>query len=567
MATIERTASSLSLRGHLTNHVIIAIALAGTTIAVMPRAAAQVSAPAGPTAPAAGNTTGGTPSAAANQPAAATTAGGDVVGGGTTAGEATGLAGPAGPIWTITPSIAVTGSFTDNVRGTATNRQSDFYTTVAPALFVSGEAARLRGTLDYSPQLIRYVQATDQDRIDQNLFADGTASLLRDFLFFDASGSISNQSRSGGRGFGNTSEIASNQATQTIAYSASPYLRFHLGPAVDSELRYRYSETDFSNNTGPVTSPITGQTLGSLSNTRVQEALARVLTNRNLDRLQLGVTADDIRQDSQGSQFSSRDTTGTATFNYRLTEELWALSDGGYERLNYPQQPAIDYMGPTWDLGARYEHNDKQSLSLTYGEHQGHHGFSGQARYAITPLTSVFANYSQQVTSAQQQIAQNLGNATQTTPGVTIDQTTGLPLAITNPNLSLQNSVYLSRVLTAGVTTSRERDRYNLYFDRTENRTLAGPASNQETTGGYFSWSRELSPQASGNLLAGYSTTSPGSSNNINFSVSYNYSFTESLSASASYSVYYSTGGSYGTGGNSASILTDLITLSVRKTF
>lgn len=536
MAIIERVAGSLSLWGHIGNRAIIALAVVGT-LAAVPRAHGQAAGPAA----AAGYNPAGAPLPAP----------GDQAGAGDVAGRA----------WTVTPSVELSTSFTDNVRGSATNRQSDFYTTVAPGIFITGKSRRLRGTLDYSPQLIRHIEATDQDRIDQNFFGSGTATLIPDFFYFDANGSISNASRSGSRGFGNTSEIPSNDVTQTVGYSASPYLQFHLGRAAETELRYRYAETDFSQNTGPVTSQVTGQTLGALSNTREQEAYGRVVSSDLFSRLQLGFTGDYLQQDSADNLTSSRDSTGTLDASYRVLNDFWALLDGGYEHLVYPRQTGINYTGPIWDIGARYEHNEKQTVSLTYGEHQGHRGFSGQLRYALTPATSIYTTYTQRVTTPQQQLLQNLGNATQTTAGLTIDQTTGLPLAINNPNLNLQNSVFLSRTLTAGVTSGIGRNHYNLYFDRTENEALSGLSTNQTTTGGFFSWDRELSPRATGTMLVGYSTTTPGSANIIDFALTYTYSFSDSLSAGGSY------GMSYSTGGNSASVLTDLVTLNVRKSF
>src|SRR5687767_11637434 len=82
--------------------------------------------------------------------------------------------------WLIAPRIEAQEYFTDNVFASATGRRSDFITTLAPGIEISGEGARLRGRLDYSPKVYLYALTPSQNSVGHDLFARGTATLVPD---------------------------------------------------------------------------------------------------------------------------------------------------------------------------------------------------------------------------------------------------------------------------------------------------------------------------------------------------------------------------------------------------
>jgi uncharacterized protein (PEP-CTERM system associated) len=500
--------------------------------------------------------------------------------GGPAQGGAGGVAGA--PPWLIVPAIDLSEQATDNVRLVATGRQADLITTVSPSIFASGSSARLQGNFSYSPQVLKYATATDQDQILQNLFGTGTLTAVQDLLFFDANASISNQSRLGGRGFGNTSQIPTSSSTQTIAYSGAPYAKFHFGDTGDAVVRYQYSETMFSGNTGPVASLTPGQTLGSLSNSTQNEGSAKFTTGEAFNLMQLSFALDYQRFDSATS---SRDESANVSGTYQLTRTLQQLASIGYERLTYSQSisqsTAPNFGGATWSIGYKYQPREDREVMLNYGKSQGQNSFSGNANWAVTPLTTISASYSEQTETQQQELLQNIAQGTQTVPGQIVNQQTGLPLSIANPNLALQNGVFRIKTLQAGASIQGgERNHYTITLNRTEqdSPTTGTSASNTTSNGGYLTWSRDLSPYSTGALSAGYSTTSnpgatgigttigtttgtSGSVDAITFTASYNYNFTETLSGNASYSLQRQSGGGGG------AVMSDIIAVSLHKTF
>jgi uncharacterized protein (PEP-CTERM system associated) len=492
--------------------------------------------------------------------------------------------------WTIVPGLTGSEQFTDNVNSTATGRQSDIISEITPSIYINGDTPRLQTTLNYTPDIIEHVTATNQNEVNQNLTGNGTLTAVPNLLFFDANAGMQNASRAGGLGFGDQAEIPSSLNTQTITYSGSPYLRFHFGDTGDEEVRYTYSEADFSGNTGNVTSPITGSSLGSLSNSRQHEILAKFVTGPALPRLQLTAENDFVDFQSTGS-LSSHNETADVAGRYTVSGPFYALFDAGYDKLQYTQQNPLDYTGPQWSVGALFQPRVDRSVSLSYGTTDGQYGFSGNANYALTPLTTVTASYTHQTTTGQQQLLQSLaglsssapGNAPNPTTGVTtpvqtpdqgltgtsISQLSGLPTSLQNPNLALQNSTERLTTLNAAILMQGgQRNTYSLSVNRTESTTYTAGAVSQTSTGGYVTWNRDMSPRTNGILSAGYSTTNSGSGSassgavgTTTLSAGLNYTVSNKIGAAASYSLFREQGGVQGT------VLVDLITLTVNVHF
>lgn len=507
------------------------------------------------------------------------------------AGPATGPGGAAAPggardgtpSLLIVPSIAVSEQFTDNVLQTATQRLSDAITTITPGISISDQSSRLIGQFSYNPEAIEHLAVTSQDQVIQNLFGTGTFIAVPNLLFFDADASASEASRVGGLGYGNQAQIPTSAAVQTYAYSGSPYLRFHYGDYGDLELRYRFSETIFSGNTGAIASTVPGQAVSAISNSTINQLSENFTSGEAYGRLQL-TAAFDFVDYSSADATSSKDLTINVAANYRIINSLFAILSGGYEKLVYPGEPAgFDgaYTGPDYSAGFRYQPREDRSVQLTYGRSQGQHEFAGNAQYALTKLTNLSASYSEQVSTPQQQLLQNVAQATQLPTGPIVNQTTNLPQSTVNPNLALQNGVFRTQTLSGGVSMiGGPRDTYSLYFNRSVENALSAGSFSQTADGINFGWSRDISPFTQGSLSAGYSTTTSAaiagmgntSSDSLTFAVSLNYGLTPTLTAGASYQLTRQdgisgsiTGGTIGS--STGSVIIDLITLSLRKTF
>ena len=165
----------------------------------------------------------------------------------------------AGPSFGIRVDLLAT----DNVGMTASNRQSDFITSVLPSLYVNADTARLRGTLNYAPVAQFYANTPDQDRFDQRFFGNMLATLVEDAFFLDLRGASTISSVTGGLGAPlpvaagqpQMSQVFSRQTSQqTTSLQASPYFLHRFGELASLRLGYNFQYT----NLGTASSAATG---------------------------------------------------------------------------------------------------------------------------------------------------------------------------------------------------------------------------------------------------------------------------------------------------------------------
>jgi uncharacterized protein (PEP-CTERM system associated) len=564
----------------------MAAAFAIAFVLGVPSARAQIAVPSGP---ATGGPSAGTPGPAGGPGAPGTPAGAAAP------GPAAGFA-PLGPqaglgsAFTITAGISDNETFNDNVLFTAKQRKSDLVSTLAPVIYLNSDTARLQTSVSYSPQFIKYAAESSQDQIAQSLAGNATYTAITDRLFVDANAASAVVNRTGGLGFGNQVQIPASQGTQTTVYTLSPYATFHFGEFGDSQLRYAFSQNLFSGNTGPVFSPTTGTTVGSISSSTSQTGTATYNTGEYFARLQFGANATYSQQDG-GTNATSRQESGTVNATYEISPPVSLLASIGYQRVTFSQTQAGNFNGITYNVGASYEPRPDRHATLNYGESEGTTSVSGNAYYELTPLITVTGSYTVQTVTAQQQLVQNLANLTPTAPGSTITPSgvsvpsisstqqiagtiinplTGLPANLQNPNLALQNAVDRSKTLQLGVTLeSGQRNHYSLTLNRTEATALNVGGTSQTSTGGLLTWGHDLNPLMGSVVSAGYSRTSSsavvvaGAANisTITFNAGLTYAIGPTLNSSVNYSFLRESGGLTGP------IQDDIVSVALLKTF
>ena len=459
--------------------------------------------------------------------------------------------------WTITPRISGQEIFTDNVFYTPTNRRSDFITNVSPGIDIAGESTRIQAKLDYSPTLQFYARNPSENFIGHNLYANGTATVIPDLFFFDARGYASLQPNSPALG---TGIIPSSQSTvgpsftnlsqgvpkvllsQVTSFSGSPYLVRRFDGFGTGELRYTVSNTSTTGegNGAPLNPPgFAAQNTRSTTN----EATAAFVTGEEFGRFASRLLVD-IAQSSGGGVNDANQKVAIADSAYAITHRIAALGTIGYEELHFGGFPPTSIKDPVWGLGARLTPVPDADIVLSYGHRNGVTAPYASLIYNLTPRTNLSANYTESITTVSQEIASNLAISDLNPVGQTVDSRTLLPFQISNPALGLQNGLFRMKQLTGTVRTDLERDHFTASAYRSENLLLAqstpGSGTSQRTTGGYVTWSRELSPLTTVSVGLGYTRLSfPGLINSeeriLTTSTSLNYLFSQSLTGWVSY--------------------------------
>ena len=361
-----------------------------------------------------------------------------------------------------------------------------------------------------------------------------------------------------------------------MTFAGSPYARFHLGDVADSEIRYRFSQANFTGNTGALVSPITGQALSSLSDATEQEALASVTTSQQFSRLQGRLSGEYDAISYSGASLSQRNEEVSLDLTYPITQAIYALTSGGYQRLTYSQEPQLNVTGPTYKIGARYTLNDQQTVELAYGRQGWREQFLWVRAVRLNTSNHRVgggASYSKQRYSLQQQLLQGLLTTTPTGPGTAISSVTGLPTSVINgvqnPNVPLRNDIVLAQDALLGLTNAVGRNSYSLVFSHVNQISLLHLSPDTTSNGAFATWSRELSPSLTSNLSVSYDLVSPGSSNVVTVAASLGYALTETLQAGILYNLILTSSGSPGTTstiGTGTTVINNL-TLSLIKTF
>jgi len=142
--------------------------------------------------------------------------------------------------WTITPSIRVQETWTNNVSLSEDGEEDwDLITEVEPGLYARGQGDRLNFVLDYRALGLLYLQDSDRNRVDHRFNGKLTYEAINDFAYIDVGGTATQQFESA---FGampiDDSSDTDNRYTAS-SYYVAPYLRGRLFG--DSTYLLRYS--------------------------------------------------------------------------------------------------------------------------------------------------------------------------------------------------------------------------------------------------------------------------------------------------------------------------------------
>jgi uncharacterized protein (PEP-CTERM system associated) len=479
--------------------------------------------------------------------------------------------------WTITPWIAAQETFTDNLFFTSSNQKSDLITSLHPGVSVTGESARIRANLNYSPALAIFAFNPNQNFLGHNLYANSTATIAPDLFFLDARGFMALQPNLPGLAGASApaitgpvtpqvpgvtpqailpiadgqSALPRNQLSQVASFTASPFLAHRFGDLGSAELRYTLSYTDVNGTQNQALAPAGF----AVQNTQsiVNEGSAAFLTGPDFGRFEARLLLDAAQSSGTGVSNGASHKVQLLDAGYRVGSSLTALASIGHEDLRFGGSPPIHVDDPVWAIGARFTPSPDLSLSASYGHRNGVTAPSVLFNYNVTGRITLSASYSEGLSTTAQDIANNLAISDVNGFGQIVDSRTGVPLSLLNPVLGVQAGVFRTKQLTGTVTAYWERDRVSTYIYHTDNAVLAestpGSGVSQETTGATLTWAHDLNPLTTANVSAGFARINLGAPTSVNLSpsrsanenlitaaISITYRLGPSLTSSASYS-------------------------------
>lgn len=147
-----------------------------------------------------------------------------------------------GADWMVTPTLTLREIYTDNINLSPDREDAEFVTEVTPAVSIQADGRRLDLSLAYNLQAILFPSGDYDNEINHQLNATSTGELVKELLFVDIDGDISQTNADNTRRLANDNISQTGNRIDTYAYRASPYVRNRFGSFAQSELRYAFGE-------------------------------------------------------------------------------------------------------------------------------------------------------------------------------------------------------------------------------------------------------------------------------------------------------------------------------------
>jgi uncharacterized protein (PEP-CTERM system associated) len=362
--------------------------------------------------------------------------------------------------WTITPSITVSETFTDNVALAPSDRkQSDLITQITPGIRIAGAGARVQLNLDYRASRFLYANQSGSNSTQNSLDARGRLEAIEKWFFVEGVGTISQQSVSA---FGSQPTAAGSinaNRVETATYRLSPYVKGQLGTAAEYQVRYNFSSTSAN-------SSVNGSAAASqYPTTRVEEWLGFLKGRTGVTGL--GWSIDGSNQVVHRSIASDAEATLLrGTLSYQFDRPVRVSAFGGREYNNYA---SIEQEGHN-NYGGRVEWfptDRTQVAAMREKRFFGNsHDYSARHRTRLTSWE--FTDHKDATALPQQLATAGRGTAFQLLDNLLQSQfpdpvlraqeverrllQNGIPANLAVPNTILTTTVYVQRARRAAVS-------------------------------------------------------------------------------------------------------------------
>ncbi len=433
--------------------------------------------------------------------------------------------------WTITPTLGLKETYTDNVRLTHDNKQSDFITQINPGISLTGTGPHLTADARYVMQNIFYVEENNHNATNHRLNANANAELLDDLFFVDAKASIAQRSISsfGPQTTDNTN--ITNNSTNVKTYSISPYLLNHYQNFASSELRYTHDSVSTTNSGSAVSS--------GLSNSQSDKILMSLRSGTDFRILGWGLNYNKQRIDFNSGQTVDLESYG-GDLRYLITPHFGLTASGGEEKNNYLSLAGKSSGGPYWTAGFEWNPSQRTSIAANAGKRLFGNTSSLKADYR-SRRTYWNVRYDEGITTTRGQFllpatidtAAFLANSPEFVAAFPTEaerlaaaeafiSANGLPESLGGSVNLITNRFFLQKSLRASVSITGVRNTVVLsLFDikrdaqtsQSSDSTLLGTSdlsllNSTKQVGVNALWNRRISQRTSANFSAAYTRTS-----------------------------------------------------------
>lgn len=482
-------------------------------------------------------------------------------------------------------SLAVQEILTDNARGAASGgtlnssstgvvtvnpsqkKTADLITRITPSFTALDRTPRLQFGLNYQPSYQKFINASDQDRFDNQLTATGFAELWKEHLTLNASSSVSRQFISNQGALTPLDRSTDNNQTTVETYTISPTLTQHFGSFATGQLQYLYGSTSSG-----VIAPAQQNTVnaGLTSGTDFgplfwQATLLDSETDQGSTPNPGQVINNVVTPTINGS--TSQQTAQISTA-YALNHTVSLLSGFGYESIDSGDLGS-KIRGPFGDFGIGLT-GSRASLTLLYNFRYGDQYVSTTGSFDITPRLRVQGSYNESVTTTQNQLINQTAGLGLTPTGSFVNTATQQAFSPVNSafgiNSGLGNLTFHQKLGQLSLTGLYGLNSYALQLQH-ETRTASVAGFDETDISVAGTYNRTVSPLTNFMLSLGLTSidqSAPTNENDQTYSATtgIDYKLTETVTANVSYSFIYRNSSLPG-----QSVIVNELLLGLRKTF
>ncbi len=259
--------------------------------------------------------------------------------------------------WTVSPSVGVSATYTDNARQSASNPEDALILGVSPSVSLTSKGSRrVQATLQYGLNGVLRIGDDESDSLYHNLNALGRAELVEDFLFIEGNARVSQElvSLLGSPAGADVND--SNRAT-VGTYSVSPYVQKRFGTFANAQARYTASGAIFEN---------------QASADAASNAFSAGLTSgTRFDDLSWGVNYSIRRTENRDASIATYNTSTTferasLSLGYALTRKFRVFGVYGHDWNDYLSTTQTD--GSFYNVGIGWAPSRRTSLEVSAGE-------------------------------------------------------------------------------------------------------------------------------------------------------------------------------------------------------
>jgi uncharacterized protein (PEP-CTERM system associated) len=296
------------------------------------------------------------------------------------------IAPPGHAGWRLTPAVALTETWTDNVNHQADGQErSTWVTQATPALTLVGNTPRVRLFATHEWHYFAYAGKQPQNTWDsqRQYLARMDAQVVDELLFVDAAASRTAQAISafGENVNGNLWSMGNRGEVST--WRVSPVLRHRFGGTLEASARYSRDSVKADRN-------LLGSSEGA-------SWTASVASGRNFQNVRWSLDYAKQELDNQLAGHSSSET-ALASVRVRASRTFSVLASGGYDSYDYRALGGRT-SGRNWSGGFAWTPSSRTSLEASWGRrffgpsgalsasHRSRHSM-WHARYSDTITTS-----------------------------------------------------------------------------------------------------------------------------------------------------------------------------------